>query len=150
MVRAIFIALCALMCSCQILTAEQIMDNAERQLSNAPDSALNTMRSIRKIAIVLPERRARYGLLYSMALDKNYIDIAADSLIRFSTQYYDHKGSPEQRMRAYYYLGRTQENAGDNLAATLSFLDAAQYLDQVGDNYLKGLDRKSTRLNSSH
>ena len=115
------------------------MDNAEKQLSNAPDSALNTMRSIRKIAIVLPERRARYGLLYSMALDKNYIDIAADSLIRFSTQYYDHKGSPEQRMRAYYYLGRTQENAGDNLAATLSFLDAAQYLDQVGDNYLKGL-----------
>ena len=115
------------------------MDNAERQLSNAPDSALNTMRSIRKIAIVLPERRARYGLLYSMALDKNYIDIAADSLIRFSTQYYDHKGSPEQRMRAYYYLGRTQENAGDNLAATMSFLDAAQYLDQVDDNYLKGL-----------
>ena len=115
------------------------MDNAERQLSNAPDSALNTMRSIRKIAIVLPERRARYGLLYSIALDKNYIDIAADSLIRFSTQYYDHKGSPEQRMRAYYYLGRTQENAGDHLAATLSFLDAAQYLDQVDDNYLKGL-----------
>ena len=102
------------MCSCQIFKAEQIMDNAERQLSNAPDSALNTMRSIRKIAIVLPERRARYGLLYSMALDKNYIDIATDSLIRFSTQYYDHKGSPEQRMRAYYYLGRTQENAGDN------------------------------------
>ena len=139
MIRAILIALCALMCSCQIFKAEQIMDNAERQLSNAPDSALNTMRSIRKIAIVLPERRARYGLLYSMALDKNYIDIAADSLIRFSTQYYDHKGSPEQRMRAYYYLGRTQENAGDNLAATLSFLDAAQYLNQVDDNYLKGL-----------
>ena len=50
------------MCSCQIFKAEQIMDNAERQLSNAPDSALNTMRSIRKIAIVLPERRARQPL----------------------------------------------------------------------------------------
>lgn len=65
--------------------------------------------------------------------------MAADSLIRSSARYFDYKGSPEQRMKAYYYLGRVQENAKQYLPATLSFLDAAQYTDTVDNNYLKGL-----------
>ena len=139
MVRVIIIVLCTLMCSCQLRDIEQILSTAERQLTTAPDSALTTIRSVKWYSVLKPERRARYGLIHSIALDKNYIDVTSDSLIRFSTRYYDYKGSPEQRMRAYYYLGRVQENNREYLPATLSLLDAAQYADAVDDNYLKGL-----------
>ena len=128
-----------LFCGCQLFTAPELLSTAERQMTEHPDSALETMRSIKKYAVLLPERRAKYGLLYSAALDKNRIDIASDSLIRFSTEYYDLHGTAEERMRSYYYLGRTQQHAGKNLAATLSYLDAEQYTDVVEDNYLKGL-----------
>ena len=128
-----------LFCGCQLFTAPELLSTAERQMTEHPDSALETMRSIKKYAVLLPERRAKYGLLYSAALDKNRIDIASDSLIRFSTEYYDLHGTAEERMRSYYYLGRTQQHAGKNLAATLSYLDAEQYTDVVDDNYLKGL-----------
>jgi tetratricopeptide (TPR) repeat protein len=72
-------------------------------------------------------------------LDKNYIDVAADSLIRFSATYYDTHGPESERMRAYYYLGRVYENAKDYQQALLYYLDAAQHPDRVEDNYLKGL-----------
>ena len=137
--RTVLILLCAIMCSCQAFRITEILDNAERQLAVAPDSALMTMRSVHKCAVLIPKHRARYGVLYSAALDKNYINVASDSLIRYSADYYDLKGTPKERMRAYYYLGRTQQNAADYQAAILSFLDAAQYTDVVEDNYLRGL-----------
>lgn len=139
MVRALVILLSLLLSSCQTLTLQKALDTAERQLLECPDSALATVRTINHAEALRPSLRAHYGVIYSAALDKNRIDITSDSLIRFSVDYYDIFGSPEQRMRAYYYLGRTQENAGEIMPATLSFLDAAQYTDQVDDNYIKGL-----------
>lgn len=139
MPRAIVILLCAVLSSCQLWRVDGLMDTAERQMGCAVDSALITMRTVKRYAVLTPQRRARYGLLYSVALDKNYIDVASDSLIRYSAEYYDRKGTPHQRLKAYYYLGRTQENAKQYQKALLSFLDAAQYADQVEDKYLCGL-----------
>ena len=139
MIRGLLLSVCILLCSCQAFHVSEILDTAERQIVEYPDSALTTMRSIRRYAVLVPQVRARYGVLYSAALDKNYIDVASDSLVRYSADYYDLHGTPEQRMQAYYYLGRTQQNAGEDLSATLSFLDAAQYTDTVDNNYLKGL-----------
>ena len=133
------LSVCVVLCSCQAFHVSEILDTAERQIVEYPDSALTTVRSIRRYAVLVPQVRARYGVLYSAALDKNYIDVASDSLVRYSADYYDLHGTPEQRMQAYYYLGRTQQNAGEDLSATLSFLDAAQYTDAVDNNYLKGL-----------
>lgn len=135
---AAILALCAL-CSCQAFHIDEILDRAERQLTDAPDSALVTMQSIRRYALLRPTVRARYGVVYSAALDKNYVDVTADSLIRYSASYYDLHGTAEERMRAYYYLGRVYENAKDYQQALLYYLDAAQYTESVEDNYLKGL-----------
>ena len=136
MSRVIVILLCAVLSSCQLWRVDGMMNEAERQMGCAVDSALTTMRSIKRYAVFTPERRARYGLLYSMALDKTYIDVTSDSLIRYSAEYYDRKGTPHQRMRAYYYLGRTQGNDRQYNKAILSFLDAAQYIDKVDDKFL--------------
>ncbi len=134
---AIFV-LCTL-CGCQALHVNDILTEAERQLSDAPDSALVTLQSVKRHALLRPKVRARYGLLYSAALDKNFVDVASDSLIRYSASYYDVHGTAEERMRSYYYLGRTCENAKNYQQALLYYLDAAQYTESVEDNYLKGL-----------
>jgi tetratricopeptide (TPR) repeat protein len=132
------LALVAL-CGCQALSVDDLLGQAERQIVSAPDSALVTVKSIKRYALINPKHRARYGVIYSAALDKNYIDVAADSLIRFSATYYDTHGPESERMRAYYYLGRVYENAKDYQQALLYYLDAAQHPDRVDDNYLKGL-----------
>ncbi len=139
MITLLIILFSLLLGGCQLFTAPELMERAERQMAEHPDSALATMRSVKKYAVLLPERRAKYGLLYTTALRKNRINIDSDSLIRFSTEYYDVHGTAEERMHSYYELGRVQQHAGENLAATLSYLDAAQYTDVVDDNYLKGL-----------
>lgn len=127
------------LCGCQALSVDDLLSQAERQIVSAPDSALVTVKSIKRYALINPKHRARYGVLFSAALDKNYIDVAADSLIRFSATYYDTHGPESERMRAYYYLGRVYENAKDYQQALLYYLDAAQHPDRVEDNYLKGL-----------
>ncbi len=134
---AIFV-LCTL-CGCQALHVNDILTEAERQLSDAPDSALVTLQSVKRHALLRPKVRARYGLIYSAVLDKNFVDVASDSLIRYSASYYDAHGTAEERMRSYYYLGRTCENAKNYQQALLYYLDAAQYTESVEDNYLKGL-----------
>ena len=137
--RVLLILLCAVMCSCQSYRVGRALDRAEQQMISSPDSALTVIRSICKPLSLRSSARARYGLLYSQALDKCYIDITSDSLIRYSVDYYELHGTPEQRMKSLYYLGRVQENGKDYLSATLSYLDAEQYADDVEDNYLKGL-----------
>ena len=139
MIRGLLLSVCILLCSCQTLHVSGILDTAEQQLAESPDSALATVRSIGRYTPMMPSMRARYSLLYSKTLDKNHIRVTSDSLIIRSTNYYDLFGTPEQRMEAYYYLGRVQENAKEYLPATISYLYAEQFADVVDNNYLKGL-----------
>ena len=72
--------------------------------------------------------KARYALLYSQALDKNYIDLATDSIIRPAVRYYRHHGSAEDKLKTLYYLGRIKENAGDNEDAMRCYIEAERYV----------------------
>ena len=42
--------------------------------------------------------KARYALLKSMALDKNYIDVTSDSLTSIALVYYKKYGTPDEKM----------------------------------------------------
>ena len=139
MIRGLLLSVCILLCSCQTLHVSGILDTAEQQLAESPDSALATVRSIGRYTPMVPSMRARYSLLYSKTLDKNHIRVTSDSLIIRSTNYYDLFGTPEERMESYYYLGRVQENGKEYLPATISYLYANQFADAVDNNYLKGL-----------
>lgn len=139
MIRRLLLSVCVVLCSCQAFHISEILDTAERQIVEYPDSALTTVRSIGRYTPMVPSVRARYSLLYSKALDKNKIRVNSDSLIIRSTNYYDLFGTPEERMESYYYLGRVQENAKEHLPATISYLYAEQFADVVDNNYLKGL-----------
>lgn len=63
------------------------LSRAETLLQDAPDSALNILQSIEPDKIRKDRIRAEYALLYSMALDKNYIMVESDSLIRIARNF---------------------------------------------------------------
>ncbi len=61
------------------------MDTAEVLMDSMPDSALTVLSSIEKTSLGDDKEKARYALLMSMALDKNYIDTTSFDVSRQST-----------------------------------------------------------------
>ena len=63
---------------------EQELSTATRLLRIEPDSSLRIIENIDPDRILRRSTRAKYALLYSAALDKNYVDADDDSLIRIA------------------------------------------------------------------
>ena len=82
--------------------------------------------------------KARHALLYSQALDKNWIDLSTDSIIKPAVRYYARHGSPDDRLKAQYYLGRIYQNAGDNESAMRCFVNAEKYAPKCDDAGMAG------------
>ena len=100
------------------------LDDIESCLSEHPDSALSVLDSLSTTGIQGREANAKFALLYSMALDKSYIDATDDSLINIAVDWYRKHGTADERLKSYYYQGRVYQNAGDNEAAMESFVRA--------------------------
>jgi hypothetical protein len=83
--------------------------------------------------------QADYALLYSQALDKNYIDTANDSLIQVAVNYYQDRSDTQAKFYAYYYLGRVHVNGNRLDQATLAFMNAEQEVETLDDDYAAGL-----------
>ena len=85
--------LAGLLCwGCKQTDVTQVLDRAETCMAERPDSSLYLLRTLDKRHISGSLRKARYALLYSQALDKNYIDVDNDSLIRVAVDYYKGHG----------------------------------------------------------
>ena len=102
------------------------LDSIEEYISEDPQRALDSLRTVSAGDIPGRENRARAALLHSMALDKNYIDVSSDSIISTAVDWYSRHGSPDEKLKAYYYQGRVYENAGDDEAAMESFVRAEE------------------------
>lgn len=84
------------------------MDLAEALLNERPDSSLAIMNGIEPASLKSRRDKAHYALLMSAALDKNYIDIASDSLTRQAVDYYSTRRNKRYRMLAWYYHALVQ------------------------------------------
>lgn len=104
-----------------------------------PDSALAAIRAIDTTAVRGRALRAKYALLHAAALDKNYIDTADTRIVRPAVEYYDRHGKPEDRLRAYMYLGTEQFNGGEYNKAIVSFYKARASAPGVEDKNLLGV-----------
>ena len=113
--------------------ASALMDRAESLMEQRPDSALSTLDSITPAALAPGEQSARYALLRSMALDKNYIDTTDFSVLQPAIDYYLTKGNPDQKLRTYYYQGRIYQNAGDDDSAMQAFVNALDLQEKATD-----------------
>ena len=103
----LFAAVLLLSCGArEIKDARKILDNVESFIQERPDSALSVLEGIDKSNLNNKELKARHGLLLSMALDKNFIDLTSDSLIAPVVKYYEGTKDYDHLFKAYYYLGR--------------------------------------------
>ncbi len=104
--------------------ADIALDRADAVIEEHPDSAMAIIDAIDTLQLTSGERRARYALLKSMALDKNYVDLTTMKVLQPAIDQYitQGKGTPTDRMRTYYYQGRIYENAGKLYDASRCFV----------------------------
>ena len=105
-----------------------------------PEQALRILESIDASRLSGRRQRARYSLLYSQALDKNYVDPDNDSLIRVAYQYYSRRiCSDSLRFQLNYHYGRVCQNGADYSRAVSFYLTAERDARAARKNYFLGL-----------
>lgn len=114
----------------------QKMDLVENMINDKPDSALFLLDKISKDLLKSERENARYALLKSMALDKNYIDTTTCDVLQPAIDYYAKNGTPDEKLRTYYYQGRIYQNQGDDDSAMKQFMNAADLKEDISDSLL--------------
>ena len=110
------------------------MDRAESLMESAPDSAMTILDSISLGTLSSQKDRARYALLKSMALDKNYIDATTFDILQPAIDYYLEKGSQDEKLRTLYYQGRIFENRNEVENAMKCYFKATELRDFITDS----------------
>ncbi len=113
------------------------LTHAEAIMEEHPDSALAILEAIPDSTLTTNADRALHALLLSQALDKNYIDIASDSLINIAVNYYRNHKDPKHLALSYYYQGRICAELGDAPLALEHFQQALDILKETPDKNLE-------------
>ena len=143
----VFFLLSSLSCSQYIMNR---LDSIESIMDDQPDKALSLLEEISIEDLSSEESKARYFLLKSIALDKNYIDVQNDSLIRRAVDYYSVREQSLYRMKAWYYAGVVEANAGRFNTAIVSLEKADRDAEALEDYYYIGLiNRKKASIYNS-
>ena len=111
----------------------RLLEDVDSYIEARPDSALAVLEGIDKSELTSKELEAKYALLLSQALDKNYIDLQSDSIIAPAVRYYENHGTPDERLKMYYYSGRIKQNSGDYEGAMESFVKGEEYAERCAD-----------------
>lgn len=120
--------------SCSGPRENEAFDTAESLMETHPDSALSILKGVDKSQLHSKAARARNALLMSMALDKNVIDTTTFDVLQPAIDYYLKKGSPDEKLRTYYYQGRIFQNKGDKDNALKSFIKGLDEASQSKDS----------------
>lgn len=132
---AAVLSLCAAVVGCaHSFEADTALDAADALIESRPDSALAILSAIDPASLAGESRAARYALLMSMALDKNYIDTSDFAVIQPAIDYYLDNGTPDERLRTLYYTGVIHKNRGERNEAMSCFMDAAELRNEVTDS----------------
>ena len=111
----------------------RVLEDVDSYIEARPDSALAVLEGIDKSELTSKELEAKYALLLSQALDKNYIDLQSDSIIAPAVRYYENHGTPYERLLTHYYRGVIYLNDGDRESAMESYIKAERYVDECRD-----------------
>lgn len=134
----IFLLMSFLLVSCDNRQTKSLLQDVETYIQERPDSALRVLRKVDSLTLNTKALRARYSLLFAMALDKNYIDTTALSILEPTVAYYERLGSPQDKMLSCYYLGRIYANRKDYPNAVIFYSQALRE-SSADDYYHKGL-----------
>lgn len=132
----IFATLLLLLSACGPAPRQRVAEtltDVESYINERPDSALTVLRSVDAAALRRPSLRARHALLHTMALDKNYIDLQTDSILAPAVAWYGRHGTPDEKLKTLYYLGRLQYNAKDYQQAIVTYTEALELTGEAKD-----------------
>ena len=124
--------------SCGGRMMERLSD-VESYIDDRPDSALSVLRAIDTLDLKTRAEKAKFSLLHAMALDKNYIDTADTRVVQPAVDYYSRHGSPEERLKAFMYMGTIYHNLKDYRQAIVSFYKAEESILEDTDKNLVGV-----------
>lgn len=133
-----FLLMSFLLVSCDNRQTKSLLQDVETYIQERPDSALRVLRKVDSLTLNTKALRARYSVLFAMALDKNYIDTTALSILEPTVAYYEKFGSPKDKMLSYYYLGRIYSNRKDYPNAVIFYSQALRESSEY-DYYHRGL-----------
>ena len=102
----------------------EAISQVESYIEERPDSALVVLEQIDPSVLSGKEEKAKHALLYSMALDKNFVDKTDFEVLQPAIDYYKDNGSATDKLRTYYYQGRIYQNAGNDALAMECFVNA--------------------------
>ena len=111
----------------------RVLEDVDSYIEARPDSALAVLEGIDVEDLGSREKKAKYALLMSMALDKNYIDRTDFEVLQPAIDYYEDQGSATDKLRTFYYQGRIYQNGGDDEMAMECFVRAVEEGDGAED-----------------
>ena len=115
------------------------LSSIESYIDTRPDSALVAIRQIDTTALRRRSTKAKYSLLHAIALDKNFIDTADTRVVRPAVDWYSRHGNPEEKLKAWMYLGTEQYNKGDYREAIVSFNKTSGASEMADNQNLLGI-----------
>jgi len=102
-------------------------------LWNAPDSALQVLKTIPSPEKLSKEEYSLYALLMTQAMHRCGQKISSDSLIDIAVEYYSSHGTPDEKSSAFLYKGYVLENLGKDNAAIYAYKQAEEAVKSAKD-----------------
>ena len=115
------------------------LERAEQLMTERPDSSLIILRDIEPGQLGSDRERAMYGLLLTMAEDKNWLDPANDSIISFAAGYFARTGDTDRLIKSRYYRGRVRYINKNYPEALVCFYEAKETAEQSQDYFWAGM-----------
>lgn len=115
---------------------DSLLTKADDLMAQHPDSSMAILNGIDRAQLGSDKECARYALLMSMALDKNYIDTTTFDVLQPAIDYYLENGSADERLRTLYYQGIIFLNRSDYDKAMDCYLKAEALKDECSDTLI--------------
>ena len=115
------------------------LERAEQLMTERPDSSLILLKDIEPGQLGNDRERAMYGLLLTMAEDKNWLDPANDSIISFAAGYFAKTGDTDRLIKSQYYRGRVRYINKNYPEALVCFYEAKETAEQSQDYFWAGM-----------
>ncbi|MCR5071350.1 MAG: hypothetical protein K6A62_05435, partial [Bacteroidales bacterium] len=129
----------ALLVSCHpTQRTDAVLRDVESYINECPDSARVVLQSLDTTDLRTRQLRARYALLLTMALDKSYADVP-DQVFDPAFRWYTRRGTPDERLKVWYYQGRRMVAHGNQNAAATAYSRAEAYVPEALDQHAVGL-----------
>lgn len=115
---------------------QDAMERADALMESEPEDAMAVLDSMDVSQLHSNKDKARFALLKSMALDKNWIDKTDFYILQPAIDYYLEKGTPDEKLKTYYYQGRIFQNQGDRDKAYGAFAKGLALYDDCKDSLM--------------